>query len=64
MCALDQQVKKYVWEELPAFEAPQEPESEWEHAACCAEAHEPRAAQDARPQPVDPDEWWPESCVA
>ena len=44
-----------VWSELAA---------EWEHVACCAEAHRPDEAQPAAPSASDPDEWWPESCVA
>ncbi len=39
-------------------------EADWEHAACCAEAHQPGEFHPANPQPIDPDEWWPESCVA
>jgi hypothetical protein len=39
-------------------------EAEWEHAACCAEAHCQSDPQQAKPLPPDPDEWWPESCVA
>ncbi len=39
-------------------------EADWEHAACCAEAHQPGEVQPVQPQPLDPDEWWPESCVA
>ena len=39
-------------------------EAEWEHVVCCAEAHRPDEAQPAEPFSFDPDEWWPESCVA
>jgi hypothetical protein len=38
--------------------------AEWEHVVCCAEAHRPGEAQPAEPSSFDPDEWWPESCVA
>lgn len=40
----------------------QELEAEWEHAACCAEAHRPCDIQPAAPSPSEPDEWWPECC--
>jgi hypothetical protein len=49
------------WRVSPALA---ELEEEWEHAACCAEAHCPGDHRPAEPQPYDPDEWWPESCVA
>lgn len=34
-------------------------EAEWEHVACCAEAHCPVEAQPTEPLPFDPDEWRP-----
>jgi hypothetical protein len=44
--------------------APPEWEAEWAHVACCAEAHRLDPEQPAEPRSFDPDEWWPESCVA
>ncbi len=61
----DAQVKHNLivaqWRVSPAWP---ELEAEWEHSACCAEAHRPSDPQQAEPLPPDPDEWWPESCVA
>jgi len=42
--------------------APPEWEAEWEHVACCAEAHRSLDSQPVELQSYNPDEWWPESC--
>ena len=64
MSALVDQIKlNVIMGEWRVSLALPELEAEWEHAACCAEAHRPEEPRPIEPLPFDPDEWWPGQCV-